>query len=100
MTDTKIDYRYNAQERVKVALRDPKTDNALVTAQIATAEAVLALVEQTRLANLIALADHAHARWGNYAGEAGGMGTLFSHGETPESNMRIRNDIREGLGLS
>jgi hypothetical protein len=54
MTAEKIDYRYNAQERIKVALKDRETSNALVTAQIATAEAVLALVEQQRIANLIA----------------------------------------------
>jgi hypothetical protein len=66
----------------------------------AQVHATLALVEQQRLANLIALADHANARWGNYAGEAGGMGTLFSYGETETDNMRIRDDIREALGLS
>ena len=61
--------------------------------------ATLALAEQQRIANLIALADHSHARFGNYAGEAGGMGGLFSYGETPESNMRIRDDIKRSLGL-
>ncbi len=41
-----IDYRYNAQERVKLAItkvEDPA--EALVVAQIATAEAILALVD-------------------------------------------------------
>ena len=53
---TKIDYAYNAAERIKVALDDPHLANAHVTAQIATAEATLALVEQQRIANLIAVA--------------------------------------------
>lgn len=66
----------------------------------AQVHATLALVEQQRIANLIALADHAHARWVNYAGEAGGMGTLFSYPEAENGNMRIRDDIREALGLS
>lgn len=66
----------------------------------AQVHATLALAEQQRLANLIALASHSHARWGNYAGEAGGMGVLFSYGETELANMRIRDDIREALGLS
>lgn len=44
----RIDYRHNAQERIKVALKDPKTDNALVTAQIAQAEATLALVDEVK----------------------------------------------------
>jgi hypothetical protein len=61
--------------------------------------ALEALVEQQRIANLIALADHAHARFGNYAGEAGGLGTLFSYGPTPESNMRIQDDIAVALGI-
>lgn len=54
MTKQQIDYRFNAQERIKVALDDPHLANAHVTAQIATAEAVLALVEQQRIANLVA----------------------------------------------
>lgn len=57
------------------------------------------LVEQQRIANLIALAEHAQRRYGNYAGDAGGLGTLFSYGETPESNMRVRDDIAYALGI-
>ena len=49
-----IDYRYNAEERIRVALADHDALNALVTAQIATAEATLALAEQQHIANLIA----------------------------------------------
>lgn len=77
---------------------DPAT-NQITLALEAQVHATLALVEQQRIANLIALTDHAHQRFGNYAGEAGGMGVLFSYGETPESNIRLRADIREGLGL-
>ncbi len=73
--------------------------SAAVMVAGAQVHATLALVEQQRIANLIALTDHAHERFGNYAGEAGGMGVLFSYGETPESNIRLRADIREGLGL-
>lgn len=49
------DYRDNAQQRVALAITTPDPTNALIIAQIATAEAVLALVEQQRIANLIAL---------------------------------------------
>ena len=49
-----IDYRYNAEERIRVSLADHDALNALVTAQIATAEATLALAEQQHIANLIA----------------------------------------------
>lgn len=72
---------------------------ARVTLDAAQVHATLALVEQQRIANLIALADHARERFANYAGEAGGMGTLFSYPETEGGNFRIRDDIREGLGL-
>ena len=62
----RIDYRYNAEERVKLALSLPQSENevpALVVAQIATAEAVLALVDATRAADTIdALVKEMHAR--------------------------------------
>ena len=61
--------------------------------------ALESLAEQQRIANLIALAQMADQRFGNYAGEAGGMGTLFSYGERPESNMRVRDDIAYALGI-
>lgn len=48
-----IDYRHNAQERIKVALKDYDPENALVTATLAVAEATLALAEQQRIANLM-----------------------------------------------
>lgn len=66
----------------------------------ALAWATLELAEQQRIANLIALADFAHDRFGTYAGEAGGMGVLFTYGETLDSNIRLRGDIREALGLA
>ena len=49
-----IDYANNARERVKLAIFAEDTDKSLAIAQIATAEAILALVEQQRIANLIA----------------------------------------------
>ena len=49
-----IDYANNARERVKLAIFAEETDKSLAIAQIATAEAILALVEQQRIANLIA----------------------------------------------
>lgn len=69
---------------------------ALMEAQV---HATLALVEQQRIANLIALAEHTQRRYGTVAGEAGGVGTLLSYGETPDSNMRVRNDVAYALGI-
>lgn len=49
-----IDHAYNAQERIELAVKAPQVEGevpALVLAQIAQAEATLALVEQQRIAN-------------------------------------------------
>jgi hypothetical protein len=83
-------------------VRDETGASAEAAEMIAEAQvhATLALVEQQRIANLIALADHASELFGNYAGEAGGMGTLFSHPEDEGGNMRLRDDVRKALGLS
>lgn len=51
-----IDYNYNAKQRIALAIKERDTQEASVIAQIALAEATLALVEQQRIANLIALA--------------------------------------------
>ena len=55
----RIDYLYNAAERIKMAIQAPPSEQevpALVLAQIATAEATLALAEQQRTANILAAA--------------------------------------------
>ncbi|CAN5419957.1 hypothetical protein BH09ACT9_BH09ACT9_00160 [soil metagenome] len=70
---------------------------ALLQAQV---HATLYLAEQQRIANLIALSEHAYGRFGNYAGEAGGMGTLFSYPTEQSGNMALRTEFREGLGLA
>jgi hypothetical protein len=97
----RIDYNYNAQERVKVALKDPDQSNALVTAQIATAEALIALTEQQRIANLIALSQ---AQDGNGWQAAEPLEAIFGYlHPDPEDGfegLHIRREIREGLGLS
>jgi hypothetical protein len=50
------DYTHNAQERIKCALAAQPVEEASAVAQIAIAEATLALAEQQRVANRIALA--------------------------------------------
>lgn len=57
------------------------------------------LAEQLRIQNLIALADLADRRFGNSAGDGGPMSTLFTYGETPEANMRVRDDVAHWLGI-
>ena len=84
-----IDYRYNAEKRIRVALADHDALNALVTAQIATAEATLALAEQQHIANLIA-----RAQW---------LENLPEGWEIAESGLaeldQITTRVRKGLGL-
>lgn len=95
-----LDHAHDARDTLAVlpALPsdDPRIPNLLAEAQV---HATLALVEQQRIANLIALAGQAHARFANYAGEAGGIGTLFSYGGTETDNMRVRDDIAAALGI-
>lgn len=103
MSAARIDHAYEARDCLDKAEEVAHTDEFAVAdlnVKAAQVHATLALVEQQRIVNLIALAEHAQRRYGNYAGEAGGVGTIFSYGETPESNMRVREDIREALGLS
>jgi len=85
-----IDYIDNARERVKLAITDHDTTRALVIAQIATAEATIALVEQQRIANLITI------------GETHEFYTVPADTETGEEeyrSTRMRADIREALRL-
>lgn len=90
------DHKADAEGLLGVQWRD---DFALAQLAEAQVHATLYLAEQQRIANLIALADHAHSRFGNYAGAAGGMGTLLSHPEHEGGNMRIRDDIAVALGI-
>lgn len=87
----RIDYAYNAQERVKLAIesRRPASEVTAI-AQIAAAEATLALVEQQRIANLIALSVNA-ARM-----VAEGTASL---GDYLALHAKVDLMIREGLGL-
>lgn len=89
----RIDYIYNAAERIKLAIQAPKSEQeipALVLAQIATAEATLAIAEQQRIANLIAI--------GANAGQmvAAGIGSVESYLDV---HKKINPQITEGLGL-
>lgn len=58
------------------------------------------LVEQQRIANLLTVATMADERFGNYAGEASAIRTIFDFGETPESNMKLRDEIAGALGVT
>lgn len=90
-----IDHAYTARNLL-ILLGPPVPPLALAEAQV---HATLALVEQQRIANLIALAGQAHARFANYAGEAGGIGTLYSYGDTEEDNIRVLDNIAHALGI-
>lgn len=105
----RIDYLNNAAERIRMAITSPQVENevpALVLAQIATAEATLALAEQQRIANRIALAS-AVAEASRAAGMHGSViglmvknVGLFRDPSSPDGVPPLHDDIREGLGLS
>lgn len=109
-----IDYRNNAQERVKLALDHTNPIEAQIIAQIAMAEAILALVEQQRIANLVALAalaGNTHIQESDFDEGATvaseGLHGLIEYVPTPATPFggpdeypTIRPEIKEALGLS
>ena len=74
-------------------------ETRLEAAFIAQAEAMLALVEQQRIANLIALAEFAHEQYGTYAPTGANLPALFLPPETDQGNMRLHPDIAAALGI-
>lgn len=89
-----IDYAHNAQERIKLAVKAPQVEGevpALVLAQIAQAEATLALVEQQRIANLIAVRQMEGGPYKDI--------NRWDNGDGADSLPLAIQQIREGLGL-
>lgn len=72
---------------------------AIATPLLAQVHATLALAEQQRIANLIALAELADRRFSNYAGLAGPLGTIFNHPPEPSGNMLIKPEIAAALKI-
>lgn len=95
----RIDHFAEAESYRKASHGESGPMWALTQAVRSGVEATLALAEQQRIANIIALASRADDRWGAYAGEAGSMGTLFDNPETELDNMRLKPEIKEALGL-
>lgn len=96
----RIDYAHNAAERVKVALTHPDPTSAAIVAQIAAAEATLALVEQQRIANLIAVAQ---MEGGPYKEANAWIRSIQDEDGhligDEDANVYIRHEIRSGLRL-
>lgn len=103
---TRIDHVAEANIWIKNAIeaqasRTPNNEQlATAYGAMAQATATLALVEQQRIANLIALAKTAQEYYGPYAGEAGFAGTLFDNPKTELGNMRLKQNIAAALGLT
>lgn len=77
-----------AEKLVGLAMKTNDTANALSIAQVATAEATLALVEQQRTANVIAY-------WAAMTDEKAG----YLDDEEKARFRSIQESIEEGLGL-
>ncbi|WP_374978128.1 hypothetical protein ACEYYH_10630 [Microbacterium trichothecenolyticum] len=94
MAEARIDREERAQELLIDAsaydLTQPATAARLIAA--AQAHATLALVEQQRIANLIALGMYKNADGSRLAQHAVATATGLS-------SVALREDIREGLGL-
>ena len=79
--------------------REGETDaTMLAEVGVAQAEATLALVEQQRIANLIALDTNRHART-ERSGYYWGGDLLWEPGPTPASNMHINPSIAAALRI-
>ena len=63
------------------------------------AKALEALVEQQRIANLIALTKFAIEQYGNYAPTGANLPALFLPPETDQGNVRLHPDIAAALGI-
>lgn len=94
----RIDYRYNAEERIKVAVTHPDETQAQTTALIAQAEATLALVEQQRIANHIAYVVLLEAQYAEAAAHPGEF-QWETRAASEERHGIALDRIREGLGL-
>ena len=65
----------------------------------AQVHATLALVEQQRIANVIALAKFAIEQYGTYVPTGANLPALFLPPETDQGNVRLNPDIAAALGI-
>ena len=99
----RIDHAANSRRAIDTVHdwqgREGETDAAMLAeVGIAQAEATLALVEQQKVANLIALDTNRHART-ERSGSYWGGDLLWVPGPTPASNMHINPSIAAALGI-
>lgn len=66
---------------------------------MAQVEATLALAEQQRIANLIALTRYAVEQYENYAPIGANLPALFTPPETVQGNMTLNPEIAQALGI-
>ena len=97
---TPIDYLNNAAERIAVAVTHPDETQAQTVALIAQAEATLALAQQQRIANLIAVAQMEGGpykevnNWTRQINDANGF-----YVADEDANVYLHHEIRTGLRL-
>lgn len=89
---TRTDHAKEAQEWIMRALNPTDAFERSSAAKVAQVHATLALVEQQRIANLIALGMYTHANGSR------GFQHLVCH-PTDEYSVALNDDIREGLGI-
>lgn len=95
MTNTSYQRRVkNANDRIVNAASTPSPEDAQINATMAVAEATLALAEQQRLGNLLALTTSRH---GGVLWRAAAKALL--DGDDVDG-VSIRPEVREALGLA
>lgn len=90
--------RLDASAAIVNAQAMPAHDLARVELAEAQVHATLGLIEQRRIANLIALRAMLYPRYGNHAG-GGVVATLIDNPTTPDGSVRVKPDIAAALGI-
>ena len=88
-----------ASQRVSEEFRTVTGEHKADILAEAQVHATLALVEQQRIANLIALTKFAFEQYGNYAPTGANLPALFLPPETEQGNVRLNPDIAAALGI-
>ena len=97
-----IDHEAEAERLLDLAeqtRRGMTVEEIQVSVQAAQAHAVLALVEQQRIASRLEYTRIAVEQYGNYAPTGANLPSLFLPPETEQGNMRVPEDIARALRI-
>lgn len=95
---TRTDHAAEARRLIELASIQPDTDSALAVSHAAQVHATLALADQRRIANLIALAESGRA---TLNGSRRALSALYDGApDQGAANMSLRPDVARALGIA